>query len=194
MDDFIYGEPIALPAISIDDATVLEGNSGTTNAVFTLTLSTAAPLPVSVAYSVSPSTADMEDFHVQTGSILFDPNQTSKTLTVAINADTSFEPDETFLVELSHPGNATIAHAQGIGRIQNDDVQPSLSIGDVTEPEGDSGTLATLTVTLSNTTAQTVTVDYATVDGTAVSPADYRGVAGTLTFVPEQARRRSTCS
>src|SRR5207249_4208197 len=102
--------------------------------------------------------------------------------------DTVFEPDETFFVNLSSPANATIADGQGQGTIVNDDGQPSISISDVSANEGNSGTTGfTFTVTLSNASYQTVTVQYATADDTATTAdADYVPAPGTVTFAPGQ--------
>src|SRR6185295_18155137 len=67
----------------------------------------------------------------------------------------------------------------------NDDAVPGLSINDATFDEGNTGTTAaTLTVKLSGPSAQTVTVKWATADGTAVAPSDYAAGSGTLTFDP----------
>jgi CSLREA domain-containing protein len=64
---------------------------------------------------------------------------------------------------------------------------PSLSINDVSTTEGDSGTKTlTFTVTLSAASNQTVTVDFATANGTALSPSDYQSASGTLTFTTGQ--------
>ena len=99
--------------------------------------------------------------------------------------DTLDEANETFFVNLSAPSNATILDGQGQGTITNDDPLPSLSIGNVTVTEGNSGTVnATFTVSLSAASGQTVTVNYATADGTAVPPGDYTARSGTLTFPP----------
>ena len=66
--------------------------------------------------------------------------------------------------------------------VRNDSPEPSLSIEPVTVDESD-GT-ATFTVTLSVPSAEQVTVDYATGDGTATAGADYTAANGTLTFAP----------
>ena len=77
-------------------------------------------------------------------------------------------------MNLADPVNATIADGQGIGTITDDDNPPAISIGDVTVAEGNSGTAnAIFTVTLSAASGRTVTVDYATANGTAIAPADY---------------------
>src|SRR5207248_2670165 len=71
------------------------------------------------------------------------------------------------------------------GTIINDDPVPAMSIGDVSTAEGDSGTTAlTFHVTLSFPSSGTVTVAYATQDGTATAPGDYAAASGTLTFAP----------
>jgi len=67
----------------------------------------------------------------------------------------------------------------------NDDPLPSLSIGNVAVPEGDSGPgLATFTVTLSAASAQTVSVDVASADGTAAAGTDYSPLSQLITFAP----------
>src|SRR5262249_17171846 len=71
----------------------------------------------------------------------------------------------------------------GTGTIQNDDAVPSLSIDSISLPEGNSGTtLMPFTVTLSSVSAQTVTVSYATANGTATAGSDYTALSGALTF------------
>ncbi len=62
---------------------------------------------------------------------------------------------------------------------------PTLSINNVSANEGNSGTTAfVFTVTLSAASTSTVTVNYATADGTATAPSDYAATSGTLTFAP----------
>ena len=98
--------------------------------------------------------------------------------------DTAAEPTETFSVNLSGATNATIADAQGVGTINDNDTAPlpALSINDVTVTEG--GT-ATFTVSLSAASAQTVTVVASTANATALAPGDYTARTGvTLSFAP----------
>ena len=99
--------------------------------------------------------------------------------------DLDDEANETFFVNLSDPTNATIADGQGVGTIIDDDAQPTLSINDVTVTEGNAGIVnANFTVTLARASGQTVSVDYATADGTAIAPATTRRASGTLIFDP----------
>ena len=65
--------------------------------------------------------------------------ETTYAFAVIVNGDNTIEPDETFFVNVTNAAGATISDGQGIGTIQNDDL-PSLSIGDVSANEGDSGT------------------------------------------------------
>ena len=65
--------------------------------------------------------------------------------------------------------------------ITDDDDEPSLSIADVTAPD-ETNVSRTLTVTLSSASAKSVTVDYATSDGTATEVSDYVAASDTLTF------------
>ncbi len=93
-------------------------------------------------------------------------------------------------MNLASPTNATIVDGHGVGTITDDDPLPALSVNDVTVSEGNAGTAnATFTVTLAPVSGRTVTVDYATEDGTATAPADYIAATGTLTFLPGQTSR-----
>jgi Calx-beta domain/Right handed beta helix region len=77
-----------------------------------------------------------------------------------------------------------VGNAPDVGAIESAS-QPALTIGNVFQPEGTGGGSAfAFPVTLSAASAQTVTVQYATVAGTATAGADYTHVAGTLTFAP----------
>ena len=113
----------AVPTLAVNDVTVTEGNSGTTPATFTVSLSPAAAVPVSVNYATADQTATApSDYTATTGTVTFAVGETSKTFTVPVIGDTTFEPNETFAVNLTAPtGGAAIGDAQGIGTINNDD-------------------------------------------------------------------------
>ena len=141
---------------------------------------------MTVNYSTANGTATAgSDYIATSGTLTFNPGDTTKTITVLVNGDTLNEANETFFVNLSNPVNATIADAQGLGTILNDDALPSISINDVSLAEGNSGTTnAVFTVTLSPASGQTVTVNYSTANGTATAGSDYIATSGTLTFNP----------
>jgi CSLREA domain-containing protein len=75
--------------------------------------------------------------------------------------------------------------AGGLSDMGAFELQPVLSIGDVAVTQSNSGaTSAVFTVSLSMASAQSITVNYATADGTATASGDYQAVSGTLTFNP----------
>ncbi|MER2176201.1 MAG: putative Ig domain-containing protein, partial [Stenotrophomonas maltophilia] len=176
------------PALSISDVSLNEGDSGTTAFTFTVSLDApAGPGGVSFDIATANGTATAgSDYVAQalTGQSIA-AGSSSATFIVQVNGDTFNEPNETFFVNVSNVTGATVADAQGLGTIINDDVLPSLSINDTSVTEGNAGTVtATLTVTLSAASGQTVTVNYATANASAVAPTDYISASGTLTFAP----------
>ena len=179
--------------ISISEATVTEGDSGTASAVFTVTLSTPSSQAVTVNYTTADGTAAAgSDYTAASGTLTFAPGETSQTITVAVLGDVVDELDESFAVELSGPVNAGLADAAGVGTILEDDAA-LLTIGDVSLTEGDSGAVnAVFTVSLSMTSDQTVTVNYATADGTAAAGSDYTAASGMLTFAPGETSQTIT--
>ena len=172
------------PSLVINNVSVTEGNSGTVNAVFTVTLSAASGRVVTVNYATANGSATSPaDYAATSGTLTFATGVTSQTITVAVNGDVLNEGNETFNVNLSNAVNATIADSQGVGTIVDDDPLPSLVINNVSVTEGNTGTTnAVFTVTLSAASGRTVTVNYATANGTATSTSDYMAVSGTLTF------------
>jgi photosystem II stability/assembly factor-like uncharacterized protein len=182
------------PAISVDDKTVTEGDSGTSDASFKVSLGNASASTVTVDYRTTAGTAsDPQDYQGTSGTLSFDPGQTQKTVSVPVKGDTLDELDETFTVDLSNATNASIADAHGTGTISDDDDPPSMSIDDQTINEGNSGTTdASFHVTLDNPSGKTVKVDYQTGDGTASAPGDYQSTSGTLTFDPGQTQKTIT--
>ncbi|HEX8286252.1 MAG TPA: Calx-beta domain-containing protein [Pyrinomonadaceae bacterium] len=184
----------AAPSLSTGDVTVAEGDAGTTNATFNVTLSAASAQTVTVNYATADNSATQPaDYAAASGTLTFNPGDTLKTVTVAVAGDTTDEANETFFVNLSTPANATVGDGQGTGTINDDDGAPSLSVGDVTVTEGNaSTTAATFTVTLLPASGQTVTVNYATADGTATALSDYTAVSNSLTFTPGQTSKTVT--
>jgi hypothetical protein len=178
-------------SISINDVSVIEGNSGTVNATFTISLSVADAAATSVNFATANGTASSaSDYTATSGVATIPANATSTTVTVVVKGDTSVEANETFFVNLSNPTNtATIADAQGIGTIQNDDTR--ISIANVTVTEDSAGPGASFAVTLSAASALPVSVTYATANGTAVAGADYTAAGATvLTFAPGETAKQ----
>lgn len=114
--------PPVLPTINIDDVHVLEGKTGTTPATFTVSLSQATTGTVLVNFITANGTAIAgDDYIFASGSLKFNPGETSKTITVAVKGDRKREADETFAVSLSAADGATIFDGKGAGTIHNDD-------------------------------------------------------------------------
>src|SRR5687767_2748366 len=112
----------AEPSLGVGNATVTEGHSGPTAAVFTVTLSAVSGRTVTVDYATADGTASQPaDYTAASGRLTFVAGETSKTLRVDVNGDADVEPNETFGVGLATPTNAAIAAANGTGTILNDD-------------------------------------------------------------------------
>ncbi|MBZ0111763.1 MAG: hypothetical protein K8J08_04820, partial [Thermoanaerobaculia bacterium] len=175
------------PVFSIDDVSVLEGDAGTVNATFTVTLMPAAAGPTTIdVATMDGSATGITDYGVVNTTLSFAAGVTSQPLVVVVNGDTTDEVDETYFVDLSNPtGGAGVADPQGLGTILDDDPVPSASIQDVSQVEGNAGmSTFDFPVTLSEASGQTITIDYATMDGTATTAdMDYVATMGTLTFL-----------
>jgi hypothetical protein len=188
-------EDDAQPTISINDVSQSEGNSGTTNFSFTVSLSNPTTQTVTVNYASSNGTATTADNDYQAvGSTLltFNPLETSKPVTLLVNGDTTFEPDETFFVNLSGASAATIADGQGQGTIVNDDVAPpsgTLQFSSATFSQGEGAGTATITVTRTGGSFGAASVQFSNpAGGTATGGAsctagvDYITPSGTLNW------------
>jgi len=188
----VGGTPVATPPkVSIADLAVTEGNGEHAHFMFTATLDKASVAPVSVNYATANGTATGGvDYTAEAGTITFAAGVTTQTVHVGILGDTVVEPNETFSVVLSAPTGVTIARGTATGTITNDDVAavitaPTVSIADATVTERASGSVnLAFTATLSQVSATTVTVRYATSNGTATAGADYTAGSGTITFAP----------
>jgi CSLREA domain-containing protein len=122
--------PIAVSGVSfaIDDVAHDEGDAGTTSYVFTVTKSGSTALTSSVNFTTQDGSATLadSDYVMNSGTLTFGPTDTTMQITVLVNGDTTFEPNEAFNVHLSDEVNATISDADGAGTITNDDL-PTIS-------------------------------------------------------------------
>jgi uncharacterized protein len=185
-------------SLAINDVTLSEGNSGTTNYSFTVTRSGGTTGAVGATWTLANGTTDNGDFTAfpQSGTVNFADGQTSATITITIAGDAAFESNETFFVNLTSPtGGATIGDAQGQGTITNDDAAPvaQLSINDITQAEGNSGTTSfTFTVTRSGDTSIAASATWTAVNGT-TDAADFTGaLTGTVSFAAGETSRTVT--
>ena len=171
----------ASPTVSLGDLTAAE-TAGVKNLVATLSVASERSITVDFATSDFTATAGA-DYTAGTGTITFSPGDTTKNVPVAVLADTIDEQDETVRVTLSNPVNVTLNDSEGILTITDNDNAPTLSIADAIIPN-ENAVVRTTTVSLSAASEKTVTVQYATADGTATAANDYISATGTLSFAP----------
>jgi hypothetical protein len=181
----LIGDP---PTITISDAAITEPFSDTWSMVFNVSLTGQSYYDITVDYE----TVDVEaeaglDYEVASGSLTIPSGKKSGKIQIPILADEIIEDPETFIVNLSNPGNAYLGDDQAIGTIIDNDLPFQVSVLDSIMIEGNSGTLPMpFVVYLTEPVSVTVAVDYATLDGTAIAGEDYLEVTGTLTFTPGQ--------
>jgi protocadherin Fat 4 len=192
-------------AIAPDQAVKSEGNTATTPFTFTVTRTGLVTGATDVTWTVAgsgTSPADAADFAggtPLTDTLSFAAYETSKTITVNVNGDTTVEPDETFTVTLSSPtGGATLLTSAADGTIQNDDTGLAITATDASKTEGDSGSKAfTFTVTRTGLVTGTTDVTWA-VAGSGTNPADAADFAGgtlpgdTLSFAADETSKAIT--
>jgi hypothetical protein len=113
---------VGLVGLSIGDVSAVEGDSGTTNFSFPVTLQSAATQDVAVTFATQVGSAvPGVDFVATSGTVTIAAGQTSGQIVVQVNGDTDVEDDEQFFVNLTAATNASILDAQGKGTILNDD-------------------------------------------------------------------------
>ncbi|WP_186376320.1 Calx-beta domain-containing protein, partial [Hyella patelloides] len=176
----------ALPDLAVDSVTISESDTETSQATFNVTLTNPSSLPITVKYTTENGTAIAgEDYQAVSGTLTFEPGETNKTVTVDVIEDDLDEFEQSFSLNLTNPTNATISQGKGIGTIIDNDAPPGLNIADLTVIERNEGaSTALIAVTLDGASNIPITVDYATVDGTAMAGLDYQAITGTLTFEP----------
>jgi hypothetical protein len=147
---------------------------------------------ISVDYNTADDSATAgSDYTAKAGTLNFSDGDTaSKSITVSILDDTTYEGDETFTVNLSNPSGGASLGAQNSSTVtitENDPTPPAGSLQfsgtGYTVAENVAGGIATITVTRSGGSFGAVSVDYSTVDGTAVASSDYTTSSGTLNFI-----------
>jgi chitinase len=173
-----------LPALSVADATVIEGDAGTVVLKFVVTLSAASATPVTVNFATADGTALAgSDYAARSGTLTFAAGETRKVVKVTVSADALAESDELMRLVLSGASGATILDGTATGTIVDDDTPPSISVADVTVREGNAGTkFATFTLRLSEASESAVTVGWSTAAGTALAGTDFVAASGTVTF------------
>jgi len=186
------GTPTFIPITIVDDdqpqvqftTSSLTINEDIGLATVNVSLTKPSSFTITVDYNSQDGSAVMgNDYTATTGTLIFVPGQISQTITVNITADTDVEVDETFDLILNNPTNATLG-TPNITTISiiNDDV-PLVQFASNTYTINEDAGPVIVEVTLSTSSVNTVTLDYATVFGTATS-SDFTSSNGTLIFSP----------
>ncbi len=172
--------------LSIADDSRNERDTATAPLRFDVALSAPSASDVTVDYATSDGNATAgPDYKATSGTLTIPAGETTGKILVKVKGDVLDETDEAFVLTLSDPTGATIGLGTGIGTILDDDDPPDASIGDQSVLEGDDGsTLVTFTVTLSGPSGQTIDLDFATANDTAVAPGDYTAKSGHLQILP----------
>src|SRR5829696_2498875 len=173
------------PSISVHDAVVVEGNSGTTQATFVVALSGPSSQSVSFSFATSNGTATAgSDYIATSGALTFAPGEVEKPVVVLVNGDTVDEAQETLFLDISNVQNATVNSSRGTGFIVDDD-GPTISINDISVTEGNSGLKpATFTLSLSGPSVEAIAIRAISTPGTATASSDYNSINLVVTFQP----------
>lgn len=175
------------PVVSVGDALVTEGHTGTRTVNVTVSLSAAAGGPVTVSFDTANGSATAgSDYAAAAGTVTFAAGETTRTISLVVNGDRIGEPNETFLVRLSQgQGGAVIGDGQGVVTIADD--EPRVTISDVSKNEGNSNTTPfVFTITVSPASDAGITVNYATANGSATSVDDYAAASGSVAIAAGQ--------
>jgi N-acetylneuraminic acid mutarotase len=146
---------------------------------------------VSIAFATSNGTATAGlDYGATSGRLTFGPNDTIKTFAVPILPDTRAEGAETINLTLSRPGGGAVlgTPSAAVLRIPASD-QQTLQFSSATYNVSESSRSKTITVLRTGGLGGTLTVRYATSNGTAIAGHDYTAVAGMLTFQPNESSK-----
>jgi chitinase len=181
-------EDEGLPVLSVADVAATERNASTTPLTVVVTLSSPSGLAVTVDYETSDDTAGSLDYVAVSGTLVFAPGETVRSVQVDVLDDRVVEPDETFRFVLSNPVGALLGDGSALATILNDDAEdlrPIVHVGSVVAPEGDRrSSSVTLPLRVSGSFETAIVVAYGSVDGTATSGEDFLPVSGSITITP----------
>ncbi|MBB2942594.1 hypothetical protein FB565_002307 [Actinoplanes lutulentus] len=162
-------------AVTVTAVGTLDESSHTQAFDVTLTAAPATAIDIGWAASAGAGSAtDGKDFDADSGTLTFEPGESTKRIGVDIRADEVYEfGGETFEIALTNTDNARISGftSPTTFTLPDDDPEPTLDAFTSTGPqaEGDSAGAVTFTATLSNPTNVPVTLNLGSTDGTATS-------------------------
>lgn len=192
-----------LPIVSITDQNLSEGNTTAITNSIVVTLSAASSTDTDVYITTADYSAiSPTDYTGVTNlKVTIPAGQTSASVPIEIKGDHKYAPDKAFTITLSNPVNATLGNSTATVTILNDDYAPTINITPTLSiSEGGTGTkLATLSVSLTGSSDQTISATYTTSDITATSTgtllnggADYIASTGVVTFLPGETTKDIT--
>lgn len=170
--------------VAVQNSQLVEGDSGTSDMEFDITLNGPAVTLITVRYATRDDTATAgTDYEVAAGELTFQPGESQLVIAVPIIGDTDPEDDERFFVDITDvQGNGTAA-GNGVGTILTDDPIARVSISDLALAEGDSGTTSfEFAVTLSEVLDNALDIGYVTADITAAAGADYTAATSSISI------------
>ena len=198
----LFGECLPAPATNLPslaanaDVSVAEGDTTDTNVNLTVTLTAPSTTTIRVKYYTAPLTGissltapefsnarGRADYRPISGELRFSPGETSKTLPIAVRGDMVDEFDEKFSLFLANATNARISDNQTVITILDNDLPPSIIVGNGSGVEGNTGNLAiNIPLTLSTLSEKPIAVQFVTGGGTAVPNLDYVRAQGTASI------------
>ena len=183
----ILNDDLALSKLTLSDAEVIEGTSGTSDARFAIALDVATSREISFNVTTADGTAKAPgDYRGIRNEVYTIPvGAMSSEIVIDVNGDAIYELGEEFSLAISEVTGAEVSVGEATGMILDDDQAPRLSVNDVSAKEGDSGISAMVfTIVLEGESEVAGSVAYTMEDRTAVSPADYKSGEGALQFAP----------
>ena len=175
--------------ISLSDVTITEGDEGVKYAQVEVSLSKESIFQTVVDFKTEEGTAkDGVDYKASSGTLIFAPRETSKTIFIPILNNREYELEEAFSVILGEPTRGIINDYEARVTIVDNDENiglPEININDINILEVNNGSSnAIFTVTLSEASSEEIRVDFNTEDDTAREGVDYEATSGTLSFAP----------
>jgi len=176
---------LSQPTVQLSAATLSVGEAAG-SAALNVTLSSSSPVTVTVNYATGDGTANAgNDYTAQSGTLTFAPGVISQSISVPISNDNIDEPNETFTLSLSAAVGARLGTpASTTVTSTDDDPLPTVSWQAANVSVNEAAGSALVSAVLSNPAAATITVQYATSNGTATAGSDYTSTSGSFTFAP----------
>ncbi|NGN39688.1 autotransporter domain-containing protein [Mesorhizobium sp. CGMCC 1.15528] len=158
---FTYDAPVVL-SLSIDDVTVVEGDSGSTFVTFNITLDRTVPQFREVTFDIATAdgtaTAGVDYVALSGTGVSIGPGSIGGPVTVQILGDTLSEPNETFFVNVTNVVGATVVDGQGVGTIVDNDTSAAPTITSISPTNGPTAGGTSVVITGTNLTGATAVI------------------------------------